>query len=254
MPFWLKSVVAFVLLAALFVFAWGVNAQTAVSWLFVLVAALPYIIQQTPALYFRWTRLRYQVSNVTTTWNLGVRLTGDFSAPMVESFARGLAGDPALHTRILESTSERVLIHYNRLFTIELLLSPPEPFSGAKDVEFETLTVTVLDQQVPYRRSTVMMEESLIPFIERLQSAFTASTVLYSLRVRFDETNPFFGLYVQQLRKELITDFRFEFHLPSASPREYVRVGKDQLTIVSASLDRFRRAVNAGLTFTVVTA
>ena len=237
-----------------FVRVWGASWQTTVALLLIAGTALPQVVEKTPALYFAWTRLKYRVSNVATTWNLGVRLSGDFTSQAVEQFARQLASDASLQTRILEVSSERVLIHYNRLFTIEFLLSPPDPFEPTTAAEFGTLNVSVLDQQVSYRRSTAMMEDSLIPFIERLQSAFPARTVLYSLRVRFEEINPFFGLYVQQLRKELITDFRFEFHLPSALPREYVRVGQDQLVIVSASLDRFRRAVNAGLTFTVVTA
>lgn len=252
-PFWLKVVIGLAIVALLFLRAWGATWQTTVALLLIAGTALPQIIEKTPALYFAWTRLKYRVSNVPTTWNLGVRLNGDFSSHAVEHFARQLASDATLQTRILEVSSERVLIHYNRLFTIEFLLSPPDPFDPPTAGEFGTLNVSVLDQQVSYRRSTSMMEDLLIPFIERLQAAFPTPTVLYSLRVRFEDVNPFFGLYVQQLRKELITDFRFEFHLPSALPREYVRVGKDQLVIVSASLDRFRRAVNAGLTFTVVT-
>src|SRR5437868_2811681 len=41
MPFWAKSVIAFLVLAAAFVVGWGANIQTAVSWLFVVVAAQP---------------------------------------------------------------------------------------------------------------------------------------------------------------------------------------------------------------------
>lgn len=183
-----------------------------------------------------------------------MRLTGDFNPQDVERFARELAATPNAKTRIIDVSKERVLIHYAGLFTIEFLVSPPDAIDYASNVDYGTLSVSSLDQQVSYRRSTVMVEDTLIPFIEKLQRAFPSSAALYSLRVRFEGVNPFFGLYVQQMRKELITSFQFEFHLPSADRREYVRVGKDQLVIVSSSLDRFRRAVNAGLTFSTVTA
>src|ERR1700686_1493497 len=102
MPFWLKAVSALVILAVLSLFAWGASMQTAVSWLFVVAAVIPYVIQQTPALYFRWTRLRFRVTNVATTWSLGIRIAGDFSTQAVEQFARQLAADTAMQTRVLE--------------------------------------------------------------------------------------------------------------------------------------------------------
>lgn len=249
-PFWLLAAVTFVIIAALFIRVWGASWQTNIALLLIAANAIPHIIKQTPRLYFAWMRLRYRITNVTTTWALEVRLTGDFRPQDVEAFARNLASVRGTQSRIIDVSKERMMMHYGGLFTIEFLVSPPDPMEQS-NVDYNTLTVSSLEQQISYRRSTTTMQDTLIPLIEKLQKSFPSTDALYSLRIRFDGFNPFFGLYVQQMPPELITSFQCEFHLPSAEAREYVRVGKDSLFVVSHSLDRFRQAVTSGLTFSV---
>jgi hypothetical protein len=239
------------LLSGLLLYFLGADWRTILDLLVVAGGLAPSVVQRTPRLYFAWSRLKYRLTNVGTSWNLGVRLNGDFHPADLERFARQLAADSNTKTRLLDLGHERVLLHYGGLFTIELMLTAPDAIETST-ADYSTLTLAILDQQVSYRASTVMLEDTLIPLIERIQKFFPSSEALYSLRIRFDGHNPFFGLYVQQMRQDLITDFQFEFHLPSSEAREYVRVGKDQLTIVSGSLDRFRRAVISGLTFSTV--
>jgi hypothetical protein len=56
-------------------------------------------------------------------------------------------------------------------------------------------------------------------------------------------------MYLRQLKPELVRDFQFEFTLPAAEPGDYVRVDRGEMVVWSGSLESFRRAVLAGLTF-----
>jgi len=212
-----KGRLGLALLVVVFVRIWGASWQTTVALL--LIAALHFPShREDPALYFAWTRLKYRVSNVATTWSLGVRLSGDFSSQAVEQFARQLASDASLQTRILEVSSERVLIHYNRLFTIEFLLSLPDPFEPTTAAEFGTLNVSVLDQQVSYRRSTAMMEDFPNSVYRTVTISVSCQDGALLPASKFEEINPFFGLYVQH-SKGMITDSGLSFiyhpHFPA---------------------------------------
>jgi len=253
MAFWLRVTVAFVVLAAGLVYAFGFELRTGLELLLVILAFLPPVVRQSPRLYLLWSRIKYWILNKETTWDLSLQFRGAFDTERLERFVHRLALEHMGETEVLQATATRFLIRYRRLFTVEFALGPgydalarPGDEAGG---DLTTLDITVYEQQVSYRRSRRILEDVLIPFAEQLKEELTPQSASFSLRVRFDRGNPFFGLYLDQLRPDLVNEFRFEFQLPAGRQGEYVRVNKDDMVVSAKSVEDFRKAVRAGLTF-----
>jgi hypothetical protein len=253
MAFWLRVTIAFVVLAAGLVYAFGFDLRTGLELLLLILAFLPPVIRQSPRLYLLWSRIKYWILNKETTWDLSLQFRGAFDTDRLERFVHRLAMEQVGETEVLQATATRFIIRYRRLFTVEFALGPGyEALAGLDEqagVDLTTLDITVYEQQVSYRRSRRILEDMLIPFAEQLKEEFTPQSASFSLRVRFDRGNPFFGLYLEQLRPDLVNEFRFEFQLPASRKGEYVRVNKDDMVVSAKSVEDFRKAVRAGLTF-----
>lgn len=87
--------------------------------------------------------------------------------------------------------------------------------------------------------------------IEKARTELGASWGSYALRVDLPERNPFYGLYLQQFNLEAIRDFKIEFQVPARTEHSRVVVAKQQLTVVSDTLEGFRSAVSAALAFRI---
>jgi hypothetical protein len=253
MAFWLRLALLYVLLAVGIVALFGFDWRTGLELLFIALPFLQPIVSQSPQLYLRWSRLKYWVLNKETAWDLSLQFRGHFSGDALERFVHRLALEHPGETEVLQSESSHFLIRYRRLFTVDFTLAQSYESLAHKEadneMDFAELDVTVYEQQVSYRRSRQVLERILIPFAEQLKDKFTPESTSYSLRVRFDRDNPFFGIYLKHLRADLVSEFQFEFHLPTARSGEYVRVGKDAMTVTAGSVETFRQAVEAGLTF-----
>jgi len=256
MPFWLRITVLYALVVSGLLVAFGVEWRTGLDLLIVTLGFLPPVVRQSPRLYLSWSRLKYALLNKETTWDLSLQFRGNFDSAHVEKLVHRLALENVGETEVLDSSESRFLIRYRRLFTVELQLGlGDEALAGIEPggAHFATLDVTIYEQQVSYRRSKRVLEDLLIPFVEQLKGEFTPDSVSFSLRVRFDGGNPFFGLYLQQLRPDLVSQFQFEFQLPASRAGEYVRVNKDDMLVTAGTVESFRKAVLAGLTFSGAT-
>lgn len=252
MPFWLRLTLAFVIISCLLLWGFGADLQTGISLLILAAGVVPAIIRHSPKLYLRVQYFRYYLANTETTWDLALQFRGAIDPSRIDEFLEGLARRDPQGTLLLQSSSDRRLVRYNRIFTLEFLLSEEETVDiGASRPtgDLRRVDVTLFEQQVGFRRSKSMLEESLIPLIEQFRNAMHPDSSSYALRVRFTGANPFVGMYIQQLRPELLRDFQFEFTLPAAEPGDYVRVDRTKLVVWASSLESFRRAALAGLTF-----
>ena len=66
MAFWLRVTIAFGVLAAGLVYAFGFDLRTGLELLLLILAFLPPVIRQSPRLYLLWSRIKYWILNRET--------------------------------------------------------------------------------------------------------------------------------------------------------------------------------------------
>ena len=252
MRFWAGVVLAYVIVGGALVAVFGVDWRTGLDLLVLTGAIIPVIIRRSPRLYLAVQRARYYIANTETTWELALQFHGAIDRAKVEAFVRSLLEADPKGTTLLQSTSDTYLVRYHRIVTLEFVLSESDAVTAGQEAptgDVRSVDVTLFEQQVGFRRSKAMLEESLIPLVERIRNALQPVSTSYALRVRFSGTNPFLGMYLQQLKPELVQYFQFQFTLPAAESGDYVKVDRDKMVVWSGSQESFRRAVLAGLTF-----
>lgn len=252
MAFWIRTAVLYLAIASGVVWMFGFDQPTGLNLLFLLAGFIPSVVNHSPRLYLLFKRGHYWLLNANTTWDLTLAFKGEFARENIVTLVDRLATEGRGETRVLEATDARFLLHYHRLFIVELVLGPdfaPLGIGAERQMVFTTLNVAVFDQQIAYRRSKRVLERILVPFVEQLKDALSPKSGCYALRVRFDGVNPFLGLYLKQLRAEAVRDFQFEFSLPESESSEYVRVERHEMVVNARSLEGLRRSVLVGLTF-----
>lgn len=260
MGFWLRLGLIYALLAGLLGgLSWLLlkDWQTGVAVFLLAANLLPIVVQKSPRLFLWWQRLKYTVLNTETTWQLSLQFRGRFDVDHLDRAIRRIIAEDPHTSEVLQATPTQALLRYRSLFTVELrarqsdaaITGFGDPDSSGEDVR--SIDVNVFEQQVGFRRSKQMLEQFLIPLVEMLKETLTPESCVLALQVTFPESNPFVGMYLQQLRPELIRSYSIDFRLPSSAPGDYIRVDKDKMVVVTTgSPDRFRRSALEGLTFT----
>lgn len=246
-------IVAAILTAAvgvLFV-VFGTGWRTWLEVVLVVGALLPLVVRQTPKLYLLLAKLRFFITNGPATWDLSVRFAEHQYRGNSHSLARDLISWAGGESGIISSTDNRVVVRLLRRFVLEIASSAGE-FPGVPDnLEQTAIEITVLPVMVGYRHSKHFLDDELLPMLDRVQRTTKADWVSYALRVDLPERNPFYGLYLSQMNVDAVRKFTIEFAVPTKSKDARVTVAKSGLTVVSDTLDGFRRAASAALAFQV---
>ena len=253
MGFWLKVVIGYLIIAVVIILVVGWDFRVGLELLLVAIPFLVAIIRHIPRLYLFLSRLRYYVTNHETIWRLALELDGTFQDDLVGDVVLGIIEDDRGGNKMLNSTDRLHVFRYKKVFTVEVAVD--EAATGMPsyvDDEGQRVSIIVLDQKVSYRSSRSMIEDTLIPLFERLWNELKPDKGKYTLRIGFEGQNPFFGLYIQQMKLDAVREFTFEFKVPTANEGDYVRVAKEEMTVVSSSLDGLRKAAMSSLTFSTV--
>lgn len=257
MGFWLKLIIIYVVLAILVVLAMGFEARTGLDLLFLLLAFIPHIVKNTPRLYLLYQRGLNSALNRETTWDICLSLDGEFDAKQVEEFVNEIVRENHGNSALLERNNSRHLFKFRRMFTVEILLSDNNvdmvtslqtPLSQQKYHHFD---LSIFEQQVSYRKSRHMIEKVIVPFFEQIKDRFHPYKGKFTLKVDFEKTNPFFGLYLQQMKLENIREFNIKFTVPLGNSEDYVQLAKQNMTVVASTLEGLRSAAISGLNFSL---
>lgn len=253
MSFLIRITVLYVVLACGLIWISGFEWRTALDLLVLAAGLLPEVVRKSPRIYLAVQRLGYRIANTATTWELNCQLRGKVEWSQVEAAVRKLVAEHPNDSAVLTGTGTRFLIRYRRIFTVEVLAHAPENVMAAiaDDCgELFGVDVAVFEQQVGFNRSQEMLEDYLLPLVEQFRDALAPRSAVYSLRVRFSGANPFIGMYLQQLRPELIRSYSVDFRLPASAPQDYIHVDQEKMIVVSNdSIEGFRKSALASLTF-----
>ena len=245
MKTYLWIVVVFVTATVGLFWSFGAGFRTLFEIALVVLGLVPAVVKATPRLYISWTKARFWIGNVSATWDLSIRFqkfAGDATLnELVGHIQRRMIG-----TTILVQSDVRAVLRTRR-FVIEVSAQAAQMHMGLQDPE---LALSIAPVTVGYRDSTRFLEQQLLPLIESCRDALGARWASYSLRVDLPEHNPYVGVYLQNIPLTPMQEFRIQFALPDATETKIV-VGKERLTVISDTLEQFRRAVGAALAFRV---
>lgn len=90
--------------------------------------------------------------------------------------------------------------------------------------------------QCPNRRIEKTLLERMGPVFEKLSANIKTEWTKYTARIKYDDTSPFFGLYVKQLPSSQITNFHCELFEMVGAETDNVMVGKEETTINTTSI------------------
>lgn len=250
--FTFRIVLLYIALAASLASMVGVDWRLAIELTVIAAGLTPAIVRHSPRLWVASKRLQYWLTNSSTAWNATFSFDGAFSLDQLDSFRSRLLADERAGTRVLESSGERLLVHFQRTFVVEVVLhSRPGVPGESRDTraDYNALSLTILDQHVGYRRSQSILEHTVIPLVEGLKEQFRAAGGSYALRVSFEQSNPFLSLYVQQLNHRRVREFEIELSDPESSSEDYWRITLQELVVYARSLEGFRKGALNGLAF-----
>jgi len=251
MPFWIIALIVLTVGCALLVNFFGAAASTWINILLLAAALGPEVLRRTPRLYLAWTRFKYYLLNRESIWSLNCEFGGVFKERDLESFLTSLIADKSVTIAILNRSPDEVMITFDHRVHARLSLSnsPSGHDADFQARDYSSLSLAILDHQISYRKSIETMDRVILPLIERLEHAFNCLSRKYALRIHFDGTNPFFGLYAQQVNIDRVREFTFIFTLPRVRNDDYVRIEKNEMIIVARSQSDFRASTLAGLAF-----
>jgi hypothetical protein len=240
--------VSLALVALGLIAAFGVGVRTWIEVGLLAVALLPVVVEQIPALYLRIRRARFWLLNTAATWDLSVRFSSRTPQDASELAAHAIQWGGA-NSSLISSTGGRSVARIMSRFVVEFH-TPALSVDSASPSNSE-VNVAVSPVTVGYRDARRFLDNELLPLLDKLRELVSAERVSYSLRVQLPEQNPYFGLFLKQLRSDVVADFRVNLEFPSRAGSSTVLVGKDRLTVTAPSLEAFRTASVAALAFKV---
>lgn len=245
-------ITAIVAAAAVTLFAaFGVGWRTWLEVALVVGALLPLVVRHSPKLYLLFSKLRFFVANVPSTWDLSVRFADHQYTGDSESLARNLIVWAGGNSAIIANSGTRTVARLLRRFVLEIATEGGDFPGIPENLSRAAIEITIFPVTVGYRHSKRFLDDELLPMLEEVQRLTKADWVSYALRVDLPERNPFYGLYLNQLNVGAVRKFGIEFAVPTKSKHARVTVAKSGLTVVSDTLDGFRRAASAALAFQI---
>jgi len=98
------------------------------------------------------------------------------------------------------------------------------------------LFVDLTDMNISYRYTEKTLSKKIAPLLEKLSSGIKAEWTKYTLRIKYDGANPFFGLYVKKLLPNQVAKFHCELFEIVGGETDIVTVGKEETIINTTSI------------------
>lgn len=169
--------------------------------------------------YLSFNRIIYIFANPDTTWNMTIKYTfkteKEIKHKLIENL---LLSDKLKEAKLINLESGDFEIRSGRLI-FQFVLHNNE------------LEVHVLDLPVTYNKSIEIIETTLNPFFEEIEQIILPDKKIYFLKVTFDGSNPYFGLYLNKIPKNSLIHFDVSFIIDTGK----VEITKDSVTLLSES-------------------
>jgi len=195
-----------------------------------------YVYRQWAWLNLHVQKIRLWLLNSTAHWSLDIRHElADEDQTERELSAR-------LESALIEHYPDVIRIDRRESldfhFQIHRQLSARLLFCSSSDGA--VVHVQVLDLSFGYRDCLRRVKEHICPLLEFIEKELrvAANCSKYSLQAAFQCNNPYFGVFLQEVRESQI--LAFQLVLASTTPGVRMTVSKDSISLVTDSLNLFR--------------
>jgi hypothetical protein len=223
----------------------------------VLVSPLLYWVFRTlydnvPGFSVTVRRLWLCLTNARVNWSLSVDYTVTANQTTLPRVIQALVdGYPG--TKTMESTDSFAFLQLPDLGIVRV--------SSRQVPEYDS-TITshlLIDFQeiaAPFRHADGLVEQISQLMEDHLESAVDASARRFTCKVRFGQSNPYYGLYIQRLAvpKQDAVRYHIEFEDSIGTRRERIHVSERQLSFVTDNLMSWSRLARRYITLAEVPA
>jgi hypothetical protein len=128
----------------------------------------------------------------------------------------------------------------DRTLTLKISFDPASLSASEKG----HLSIISKPLEVSYGHARRKIENQIVPVLLALKNFLKPEDASYDLNVDFPDRNPFFAVYIANLKPEQLGDFRVLLHLDSYSPSllsERVEISRNNLHLTALSTDSFKK-------------
>lgn len=223
------------------------------DWRPIVIAVIPWCVplfkmlyDSFPTIYLFVNRIIAITVNSSTRWEFSIKYVLPQNSKNQLESAANIIMKSFQDAKLWQNEAEQKIIRLSgitiRLKNIDILHSNDEDNSL-------NLFIDMTDMNVPYRLTNKTLEHRMWPLIEKLTNTLKPDLVQYTMRVKYDKPNPFFGLYIRRLPPNQITNFNCELFEIIGGEKESVSIHKEETVIISASMANFRTVSRKYLLF-----
>ena len=185
--------------------------------------------------YFGLTRLWLHIANSQVRWNLAVEYPASLtsSESLEAAFLTVREAWPAASVWQDEKHEKQInLPGGGGVLRIRLVVVPSGP-----ETEASCIHVDMSDLLVPFRDSSRTLEQ-IISVFESLRQKLQPKTEKYTLKVRFDGRNPYYGLFVRKIRipNQEVISFQCDIDQHIGPNKGRIAVSRDRLAVITPNL------------------
>lgn len=175
-------------------------------------------------LYSKWEsfylliqRIKFVIMNPDTKWNMTVRFECEMTFKKYQEVKElFLANSNLKNAKFIPLISGDVEIRAEGII-----------FQITTDEN--ELEIHIVDLPVTYDKSLKIIEELLSPIFDDVENVLAPKSKTYFLNISFDDTNPYYGLYLNKIPKGSIINFDVKFLIDKSK----VQVSKDSITLTA---------------------
>ncbi len=192
--------------------------------------------------YFWTTRLFLWLTNTNVNWSLTVNLDAKVDDKVFQSLFEEVIKNYPESKPWGNRKSEKIVelpfgavVSFDRTKKIEL----HEELSMGSDASLQIKTNELI---VPFRNSDTILEELIALIGQVILPKISPRNEKYSFKIKFGPTNPYFGLFVRELRlpKNSLIAFRIEFDELVGREKERVDVSSERIALTAKSLNNLQ--------------
>jgi hypothetical protein len=193
--------------------------------------------------YFWFQRIRiWWFSDLVTRWWFSAGFDGDYVPAIIYELRDFLRDKKRFKFDVVVDyfNDREVQVVIDKTLTLRVSFDPSTISPSGRD----HISIISKSLEVSYGHARKKIETQIVPVMLALRNFLNPESGSYDLNVDFPDRNPFFAVYVANLKPEQIGDFRVVLHLEAFSPSlqaETVEISRQSLHLTALSTDSFKK-------------